>query len=114
MDADAAAIRDVLDAFAQAHRDRSSASLKTLQPSLTTAELAAFDRTFAENDSYDYRVLQPRISIQADAATVTCLIVRRLSTVPGATPRQLTHPATFELSRDREGRWVVQAHRIAP
>ena len=48
--AEVAIIQQVIDAFAQAHRDRSSATLKMLQPSLTAGELAVLDRTFAESD----------------------------------------------------------------
>jgi hypothetical protein len=112
-DADVAAIQDVVESFSRAHRDRSSASLKLLQPSLTSQELAALDRMFAENESYDFRVLKPRIAVTGDRAVVICTVEQRLA-VAGAAPRVIRQPATFDVRRDSEGRWYVHDYQLAP
>ncbi len=108
-----AIIQQVIDAFAQAHRDRSSATLKMLQPSLTAGELAVLDRTFAESDEYDFRIIQPQASLNGNRARVRGTLVRRVG-INGAPAREMKQNANFELQRLADGSWVPISHTFTP
>lgn len=109
---DIQAVTQVVAAYARAHEDRSAATVKALHPSLTIAELAALDRTFAESSNYRFGVSQVGVTLNGDRARVTCTVTRVLSV--GAESRTLARRGVFDLDRTESGSWNVARFRLAP
>lgn len=105
-------VLDAVNAYARAHENRSSATLKLLQPTLTVAQLAALDRTFAENDPYQFRVSAVSVSVSGAQARVDCTVTRVLS--QGGQRREIARPAAFDLARRDDGGWSITNFRVAP
>lgn len=102
---DTAPVLDVVQAYAAAHQNRSSATLKRIHPTLSAAQLAAIDRAFADNEAYDFRVTNPTVLFNGDSARVSCTVTRTLSA--SGDRRTVSRPARFELRQDASGTWLV-------
>jgi serine/threonine protein kinase len=107
---DTSPVLEVVQAYATAHQNRSSATLKRIQPSLSAGQMAAIDRTFAENEAYDFKVVNPTVIFNGDSARVSCTVVRTLSA--GGDRRTVSRPARFDLRQDASGAWLVTNYAI--
>jgi serine/threonine-protein kinase len=104
------AIRDVLDRYKSALEARSLDALKRLWPSLGGAQQAAIQNEFSHASRIDVDILDPRIAVSGNSATVAFIRRYELVTVDGQRLNNDTR-TTMTLQRANGG-WVIEAIRF--
>ena len=75
-------------------------------PSLSEQQLRNLDKDFASYRSYSVEIADPRISVDRDTATASCLVTRSFVTKNGVGGGHSV-PTTFHL-RKMNASWVIE------
>jgi hypothetical protein len=106
-----AAIRDLLSRYEAALEARSIDALKRIWPGLGGQE-SAMRQQFEQARRIEVDILEPRIAVAGNAATV--LFVRHYEVLPvGGDLQRVDSPTTMMVRRTDAG-WVIESIRFAP
>jgi eukaryotic-like serine/threonine-protein kinase len=103
---DLAAVRDTLRKYVAAYEALDSAAVGRMMPSLSAEQLRSLGRDFSAYRSYSVAVKDESISLDGDAARVSCQVVRSFETKTGVAGSN-TVRTVFHLRRSGAG-WTIE------